>query len=154
MGEHSWVRVIAGASALQVPPPVTHPSPASRPAQGIPAKIPPMPQPPPPPTSACGTTSRGAPPHADLRLDQSPGAHLGRGPLRMLRRRLLLGRPRIKGHWRWTTSCPGTRAVRTTSTSCRHSASPMPIQVRCFQRRGSWRPCRAITRISVPCSRK
>jgi hypothetical protein len=30
----------------------------------------------------------------------------------------------------------------------------MPIQVRCFQRRGSWRPCRAITRISVPCSRK
>jgi hypothetical protein len=60
----------------------------------------------------------------------------------------------IKGTWRWTTSCPGTRAVRTTSATCRHSASPMPIQVRCFQRRGSWRPCRAITRISVPCSRK
>ena len=38
MGKHSWVRVIAGASALQVPPPVTHPSPASRPAQGIPAR--------------------------------------------------------------------------------------------------------------------
>ncbi len=24
MGEHSWVRVIAGACALRVPPPVTH----------------------------------------------------------------------------------------------------------------------------------
>ncbi|MFM9104454.1 MAG: HNH endonuclease [Cyanobium sp.] len=36
----------------------------------------------------------------------------------------------------------------------RSCAPPMPIQVRCFQRWGSWRPCRAITRISVPCSRK
>ena len=76
-----------------------------------------------PTTSACGTTSRGAPPHADLRLDQSPGAHPGRGPLRMLRRRLLLGKPRIKGHWRWTTSCPGTMAARTTSATCSPSAS-------------------------------
>jgi hypothetical protein len=76
------------------------------------------------------------------------------GPLRMLRRRLLLGKPRTSGSWRWTISCPGTRAARTTSATCRHSASPMPIQVRCFQRRGSWRPCRAITRISVPCTRK
>ncbi|MEA5414561.1 HNH endonuclease [Synechococcus sp. BA-132 BA5] len=33
-------------------------------------------------------------------------------------------------------------------------ASPMPIQERCCQRSGSWRPCRAITRISAPCSRK
>ena len=30
---------------------------------------------------------------------------------------------RIKGPWRWTTSCPGTRAGRTTSASCRPSAS-------------------------------
>ena len=44
---------------------------------------------------------------------------------------------------------PGAAGERT-----RSSASPMPIQVRCFQRWGSWRPCRAITRISVPCSRK
>jgi len=29
-----------------------------------------------------------------------------------------------------------------------------PIQERRCQRSGSWRPCRAITRISVPCSRK
>ena len=64
------------------------------------------------------------------------------------------GHTSINGPWRWITSCPGTRAARTTSATCRHSASPMPIQVRCFQRRGSWRPCRAITRISVPCSRK
>ena len=119
------------------------------------------------------------------------------------------GHTSINGPWRWTTSCPKTRAVRTTSATCRPSASaampasamqfayarghhrlpriagqlrpspgqlcvlragvqrpgaagerigscasPMPIQVRCFQRRGSWRPCRAITRISVPCSRK
>ncbi len=27
------------------------------------------------------------------------------------------------GPWRWTTSCPGTRAVRTTSTTCRPSVS-------------------------------
>jgi hypothetical protein len=33
------------------------------------------------------------PPHPDQRLDQSPGAHPGQGPLRMLRRRLLLGKP-------------------------------------------------------------
>jgi hypothetical protein len=31
----------------------------------------------------------------------------------MLRGRLLLGKPRIKGPWRWTPSCPGNRAVRT-----------------------------------------
>ena len=29
-----------------------------------------------------------------------------------------------------------------------------PIQERRYQRSGSWRPCRAITRISAPCSRK
>ncbi len=29
-----------------------------------------------------------------------------------------------------------------------------PIQERCCKRSGSWRPCRAITRISAPCSRK
>ena len=29
----------------------------------------------------------------------------------------------IKGPWRWTTSCPGTRAARTTSATCRPSAS-------------------------------
>ena len=63
------------------------------------------------------------PPHPDQRLDQSPGAHPCQGPLRMLQRRLLLGKPRTKGTWRWTTSCPGTRAVRTTSATCRPSAS-------------------------------
>ncbi|MEY4807391.1 MAG: hypothetical protein RLZZ206_1780 [Cyanobacteriota bacterium] len=75
---------------------------------------------------------------------------------------LLLSRSRTSGPWRWITSSRrrslprsgGTRAAQATSATCRHSASPMPIQVRCFQRRGSWRPCRAITRISVPCSRK
>ena len=45
--------------SLFVNPP-SHPAPASRPAQGIPARIPPCPQPPPPPTNACGTPSRGA----------------------------------------------------------------------------------------------
>ena len=28
-----------------------------------------------------------------------------------------------RGPWRWTTSCPGTRAARTTSATCRPSAS-------------------------------
>jgi hypothetical protein len=41
----------------------------------------------------------------------------------MLRGRLLLGKPRTSEPWRWTTSCPGTRAVRTTSATCRPSAS-------------------------------
>jgi hypothetical protein len=41
----------------------------------------------------------------------------------MLRGGLLLGNPRINGPWRWTTSCPGTRAARRTSATCRHSAS-------------------------------
>ena len=63
------------------------------------------------------------PPHADQRLDQRPGAHPCPRPLRMLRRRLLLSKPRTSGPWRWTTSCPGTRAVRTTSATCRPSAS-------------------------------
>ena len=32
------------------------------------------------------------------------------------------------GPWRWTTSCPGTRAVRTTLATCRPSASAaMPV---------------------------
>jgi hypothetical protein len=30
---------------------------------------------------------------------------------------------RSRHPWRWTTSCPGTRAVRTTSATCRLSAS-------------------------------
>jgi hypothetical protein len=30
---------------------------------------------------------------------------------------------RSRHRWRWTTSCPGTRAVRTTSATCRPSAS-------------------------------
>jgi hypothetical protein len=34
------------------------------------------------------------PPQPDQRLDQSPSAHPGQRPLRMLRRRLLLGKPR------------------------------------------------------------
>ena len=63
------------------------------------------------------------PPQADQRLDQSPGAHPGLRPLRMLRRRLLLGKPCINGPWRWTTPCPGTRAARTTSATCRPSTS-------------------------------
>jgi hypothetical protein len=62
------------------------------------------------------------PPHPDQRLDQSPGAHPRQGPLRMLRRRLLLSKPRTKGPWKWTTSCPETMAVRTTSSTCRPSA--------------------------------
>jgi hypothetical protein len=41
----------------------------------------------------------------------------------MLRGRLLLGKPRTSEPWRWTPSCPGTRAVRTTSATCRPSAS-------------------------------
>ena len=90
----------------------------------------------------------------DRRLSEIPGSPMGPGPLRVLRRGLLLSKLRSKGPWRWTTSCPGTRAAQATSATCSRSASPMPIQVRCFQRRGSWRPCRAITRISVPCSRK
>jgi len=59
----------------------------------------------------------------DRRLDQIPGAHPDQGPLRMLRRWLLLGKPRTNGPWRWTTSCPETRAARTTSATCRPSAS-------------------------------
>ena len=62
------------------------------------------------------------PPHPDQRLDQIPSAHLGQRPLRMPRRRLLLGKPCTRGPWRWTTSCPGTRAARTTSATCRPSA--------------------------------
>ena len=63
------------------------------------------------------------PPHADQRLDQSPGAHPCQGQLRMLRGGLLLGKPCRTGSWRWTTSSPKTRAVRTTSATCRPSAS-------------------------------
>ncbi len=33
------------------------------------------------------------------------------------------GHTSTNGPWRWTTSCPGTRAVRTTSATCRPSAS-------------------------------
>jgi hypothetical protein len=63
------------------------------------------------------------PPHPDQRLDQIPGAHPSQGPLRMLRRRLLLGRSRTNGPWRWTISCPGTRAARTTSATFSASTS-------------------------------
>jgi len=73
--------------------------------------------------AASGTGAAVPPPHPDLRLDQSPGAHPGQGPLRMLRRRLLLSKPRTKGPWKWTTSCPETMAGRTTSSTCRPSAS-------------------------------
>jgi len=59
---------------------------------------------------ACGFGHWGPPPHPDQRLDQSPAAHPVQRPLRMLRRRLLLGKPCINGPWRWTTSCPGTMA--------------------------------------------
>ena len=62
------------------------------------------------------------PPHADQRLDQIPGVHPCQGPLRMLRGRLLLGKPRTSEPWRSTPSYPGTRAVRTTSATCRPSA--------------------------------
>ena len=33
------------------------------------------------------------------------------------------GHTSTNGPWRWTTSCPGTRAARTTSATCRHFAS-------------------------------
>jgi hypothetical protein len=42
---------------------------------------------------------------------------------------------------------PGARTYASTGQAT-------PIQERCCQRSGSWRPCRAITRISAPCSRK
>jgi hypothetical protein len=42
------------------------------------------------------------PPHPDQWLDQSPGAHPGPRPLRMLRGTLLLGKPRTNGPRRWT----------------------------------------------------
>lgn len=45
------------------------------------------------------------------------------GPLRMLRRRLLLGKSRTSGPWRWSTLCPGTRGAPMTSATCRPSAS-------------------------------
>jgi hypothetical protein len=60
---------------------------------------------------------------ARTRLDPIPGAHPGQGPLRMLGGGLLLGKPCTSEPWKWTTSCPGTMAVRTTSTTCRPSAS-------------------------------
>ena len=63
------------------------------------------------------------PPHPDQRLDQRPGAHPCQRPLRLLRRRLLLSKTCTNGPWRWTTSCQGTRAARTTSATCRLSAS-------------------------------
>jgi hypothetical protein len=57
-----------------------------------------------------------------------PGGHPCHRPLRMLRRRLLLGKPCTRGPWRWTTSCRGTRAAQTTSATCRPSASAaMPV---------------------------
>jgi len=82
-GQQTWIVIASGRGMLneQVPRPVTPPAAASRPPQGIPARIPPCPQPPPPPTSACATSARGAcmwlrvqepPPHPDQRLDQSP----------------------------------------------------------------------------------
>jgi len=70
-----------------------------------------------------GVRPQEPPPHADQRLDQIPGADPRQGPLRMLRRRLLLGKPRINGPWRWTTSCRGTMAARATSATCRRTAA-------------------------------
>ena len=61
-----------------------------------------------------------------------------KGPLRMLRRRLLLGKPRSNGPWRWTPSCPGTRAARTTSATCRPCASaamPASAKAVCLRKR-------------------
>jgi hypothetical protein len=72
---------------------------------------------------ACGFGHWGPPPHPDQRLDQIPDAHPGQGPLRMLGSGLLLGKPCTSGPWKWTTSCPETMAVRTTSATCRPSAS-------------------------------
>ncbi len=73
------------------------------------------------------------PPHADQRLDQSPGSPMRQGPVRVLRGGLLLGKSRTNGPWRWTTSCPGTKAVPTTSATCRPSASAaMPASAMLF----------------------
>ncbi len=41
----------------------------------------------------------------------------------LLRSGLLLGKSRTSGPWRWTPSCPGTTEARTTSATCRASAS-------------------------------
>jgi hypothetical protein len=121
MGEHSWVRVIAGASALQVPRPVTPPAPAGRPAQGIPAKIPPMPPTPSPTYERLRDTIA-------RRMHAASGTGAATAPRSAARSksvwdRLLLGKPRTSEPWRWTTSCPGTMAARTTSATCRPSAS-------------------------------
>ena len=77
-------------------------------------------------------------PHADQTLDQRPGAHPRQGPLRMLRGGLLLGKPRTKGPWRRTTSCPKTRVALTTSATCRRSASsamPASATAVCLRKR-------------------
>ena len=60
----------------------------------------------------------------------------------MLRRRLLLGKPRSNGPWRWTPSCPGTGAVRTTSATCSPSASAAmpPSDGRRAVCSAGWRP--------------
>ena len=89
------------------------------------------------------------PSHADQRLDQSPGSPMRQGPVRVLRGGLLLGKSRTNGPWRWTTSCPGTKAVPTTSATCKPSASaatpasatPIP-------------PASAICRPATPCTRQ
>jgi hypothetical protein len=85
--------------------------------------VPPAPRCLPRATRRGGIRPQEPPPHPDQRLDQSPGAHPAQGPLRMLRGRLLLGKPRINGPWRWPSSCPETMAARTTSATCRPSAS-------------------------------
>jgi hypothetical protein len=40
--------------------------------------------------------------------------------------RLLLSKPRTSGPWRWTTSCPKTRAAPTPSATCRRSGAQRP----------------------------
>ena len=98
-------------------------------------------------------------PHADQTLDQRPGAHPRQGPLRMLRGRLLLGKPRTNGPWRWTPSCRGTRAARTSSATCRPSASaamPASALAVCLRKRApqTSATCRPATPIAktVVCS--
>jgi hypothetical protein len=91
---------------------------------------------------ACGFGHWGPPPHPDQRLDQIPDAHPGQGPLRMLRGRPLLGTPRIKEPWRWTTSSPKTKVALTTSAPCSPSASAAtpPSDGRWAVCSAGWRP--------------
>ena len=59
----------------------------------------------------------------DQRLGELQGSPMRPGPLRVLRRGLLLSKPRTSMPWRWATSSPGTRAALAPSATCRRSAS-------------------------------